>query len=141
MVATCGTALGEDHVRVLSRFTDRLVLAFDSDEAGARAAERAFEFHQQYAVDFLVLVLPEGQDPADFVLARGDDAGEAFRALAERAVPLVEYMIDRLMAGADPGHAGGPRPGGAGGPRRPRPGRGSGAPPAVRAAGGRPRRA
>src|SRR5438309_5589456 len=99
VVATSGTALGEDHVRVLSRFTDRLVLAFDSDEAGARAAERAFQFHQQHAVDFLVLVLPEGQDPADFVVARGDDAGDAFRALTERAVPLVEYMIRRLMAG------------------------------------------
>jgi DNA primase len=99
VVATCGTALGEEHVRVLSRFTDRLVLAFDSDEAGARAAERAFQFHQQYAVDFLVLVLPQGQDPADFVLARGEEAGEAFRTLSERAVPLVEFMLHRLMAG------------------------------------------
>jgi DNA primase len=99
VVATCGTALGEDHVRVLSRFTDRLVLSFDSDEAGARAAERAFQFHQQYAVDFLVLVLPQGQDPADFVLSRGGEAGEAFRSMAEHAVPLVEYMIRRLMAG------------------------------------------
>jgi DNA primase len=99
VVATCGTALGEEHVRVLSRFTDRLVLAFDSDEAGARAAERAFQFHQQYAVDFLVLVLPQGQDPADFVLARGAEAGEAFRALAASAVPLVEFMVRRQMTG------------------------------------------
>jgi DNA primase len=95
-VATCGTALGEEHVRLLSRFAERVVLAFDSDEAGARAAERAFAFHQRYPVDLRVLVLPEGQDPADFVGAHG---GEAFLELAERAVPLVEYMIDRALRG------------------------------------------
>jgi len=99
LVATCGTALGEEHVRVLSRFTDRLVLSFDSDEAGARAAERAFPLHQRYAVDFLVLVLPEGQDPADFAASRGESAGDEFRALAEGAVPLVEFMVRRTMAG------------------------------------------
>ncbi len=97
-VATCGTALGEDHVRLLARFTDRVILAFDSDEAGARAAERAFQFHQRYPVDLAVLVLPEGQDPADFVTASG---GEAFLALADRAVPLVEYMIGRVLVGRD----------------------------------------
>jgi DNA primase len=99
VVATCGTALGEEHIRLLSRFTDRLVLSFDSDEAGARAADRAYEFHQRYPVDLLVLVLPEGQDPADFSLAQGggDAAGQAFRALEERARPLVEYMIDRAL--------------------------------------------
>ena len=95
-VATCGTALGEEHIRVLSRFTETAVLAFDSDEAGARAAERAFQFHQRYAVDLSVLVLPEGQDPADYALASG---GDAFLELAARAKPLVEYMIDRALGG------------------------------------------
>ncbi len=106
-VATCGTALGEEHLRLLSRFTDRAVLAFDSDEAGARAAERAYQFHQRYPVDVMVLILPAGQDPADFVLAHGRDsaqgpqAGEAFLGLAERATPLVEYMITRALRGRD----------------------------------------
>jgi DNA primase len=97
-VATCGTALGEDHVRLLARFTDKVILAFDSDEAGARAAERAFAFHQRYPVDLAVLVLPAGQDPADFINANG---GAAFGELAEKAVPLVEYMIERTMVGRD----------------------------------------
>jgi DNA primase len=101
LVATCGTALGEEHVRVLSRFTDRLVLSFDSDEAGARAAERAFPIAQRYAVDFMVLVLPEGQDPADFAASRGAAAGEEFRALAEGGVPLVEFMVRRTMSGVE----------------------------------------
>jgi DNA primase len=98
-VATCGTALGEEHLRLLSRFTERIILAFDSDEAGARAADRAFQYHEQYPVDVSVLVLPEGQDPADFVLARGSDAGPELEALLDRAVPLVAYRIDRVLSG------------------------------------------
>jgi DNA primase len=103
-VATCGTALGEEHARLLARFTERIVLAFDSDEAGARAAERAFAFHQAYRLDISVLILPARQDPADFVLAAGPAAGEAFAQLTERAlVPLVEYMIGRSLKGRDLG--------------------------------------
>jgi len=100
-VATCGTALGEDHVKLLSRFAERAILAFDSDEAGARAAERAFQFHEKYAVDIRVLVLPEGQDPADFVRSHGEQAGELLEGLTEHAVPLVEYMIRRSLRGRD----------------------------------------
>ncbi len=102
-VATCGTALGEEHLKLLSKFTERVVLAFDSDEAGSRAAERAFQFHERYPVDVRVLVLPEGQDPADFVLAAGDRAGEAFEGLVGGAVPLVEYMIERVLLGRNLG--------------------------------------
>jgi DNA primase len=98
-VATCGTALGVEHLRALSKFANRLVLAFDSDEAGARAAERAFAFHQQFPVDLLVLILPAGQDPADFVLANGEGAGQVFEQLVAGAVPLVEYMIVRFFSG------------------------------------------
>jgi DNA primase len=100
-VATCGTALGEDHVRLLSRFGEKVVLAFDSDEAGARAAERAFQFFENHPVELAVLVLPEGKDPADFVLALGEEASEQLEVLAEGAVPLIEYMIDRTLRGRD----------------------------------------
>jgi DNA primase len=97
-VATCGTALGEEHFQLLSRFAERVVLAFDSDEAGARAAERAYAFHERFPLQVLVLVLPEGLDPADFVRTHGR---EAFSQAAEGAVPLVEYMIGRVLAGRD----------------------------------------
>jgi DNA primase len=97
-VATCGTALGEEHFQLLSRFAQRVVLAFDSDDAGARAAERAYQFHETYPLQTRVLVLPEGLDPADFVRVKG---GEAFQELAGEAVPLVEYMLDRSLAGHD----------------------------------------
>src|SRR5439155_1809862 len=97
-VATCGTALGEEHFRLLSRFAQRVVLAFDSDEAGARAAERAFAFHEKFPAQPMVLILPEGLDPADLVRQRGADD---FRTLAEGAEPLVEYMIRRSVGRFD----------------------------------------
>jgi DNA primase len=97
-VATCGTALGEGHFGLLRRFAQQAVLAFDSDEAGARAAERAYAFHEKYPVEPLVLVLPEGLDPADFVDQRGP---EAFAEAVERAIPLVEYMLRRATRGLD----------------------------------------
>jgi DNA primase len=97
-VATCGTALSEGHFRLLSRFAREALLAFDSDEAGARAAERAFGFFERYALDVRVLVLPEGKDPADLVTA---DGAEAFVALADGAVAVIEYMIRRTLRGQD----------------------------------------
>jgi len=97
-VATCGTALGEGHFRLASRFAQRMVLAFDSDDAGARAAERAFEFVERFPVQPVVLILPEGLDPADFVDQHG---GHALRELAAGAVPLVEYMVRRTVGRHD----------------------------------------
>jgi DNA primase len=94
-VATCGTALGEGHFKLASRFAQRMVLAFDSDEAGARAAERAYRFLERFGLQPVVLILPEGQDPADFVRRHG---GAAFRELAARAEPLVGYMLRRTVA-------------------------------------------
>src|SRR5437870_679277 len=87
-VATCGTALGDAHLRLLSRFAQRAILAFDSDEAGAHAAERAYKYHQDHPIELRVLILPEGLDPAEFVRVKGSDA---FREHATTAVPLLRY--------------------------------------------------
>lgn len=97
-VATCGTALSESHLRTLSRFAQRAVLTFDADEAGARAAERAFAFHEAVPIQPVVLILPEGQDPADFARKNG---GEAFKTLAAAARPLVDYMLRRTIERID----------------------------------------
>ncbi len=95
-VATCGTALGEGHVRQLSRFAQRAILAFDSDEAGARAAERAFGFQEAFpSVQTVVMIMPDGLDPADFVAAHGADG---VREAARTARPLVEYMLRRAIS-------------------------------------------
>jgi DNA primase len=93
-VATCGTALGEKHFELLSRFAQRAVLAFDSDEAGARAAERAFAFQERYPVQAVVMIMPDGLDPAEFVAKHGPDA---VLEAAGSARPMVEYMVRRTV--------------------------------------------
>ena len=97
-VATCGTALGEEHFRLLSRFAQRAILAFDSDEAGARAAERAFAFQESYPVQAVVMIIPQGLDPADFVRVHG---AEAVYLAAKHGRPLVEYMLRRTIGRHD----------------------------------------
>ena len=97
-VATCGTALTEDHVRLLKRFSaDRLVLAFDADAAGAAAAGRVYAWERRFELEVVVADLPEGRDPGD--LARSDP-GELARAVRD-AVPLLQFRVDRALAGAD----------------------------------------
>ncbi|MDP9329117.1 MAG: DNA primase [Actinomycetota bacterium] len=94
VVATCGTALGEGHFRLFARFAQRAVLSFDSDEAGARAAERAFRFVEEFPVQAVVMIMPQGLDPADFVVKHG---AEAVREAAAGSRPLVEYMVRRIV--------------------------------------------
>lgn len=98
VVATCGTALGERHVELLSRFAQRAVLSFDSDEAGARAAERASAFQERFPVQTFVMIMPDGLDPAEFVVKHGPNA---VRTAASGARPLVEYMIRRTVGRHD----------------------------------------
>ena len=97
-VATCGTALTEEHVRLLKRFSaDRLVLAFDADAAGAAAAGRVYAWERKFELEVLVADLPEGKDPGD--LARSDP--DELRRAVRDAVPLLQFRVDRALAGAD----------------------------------------
>ncbi len=97
-VATCGTALTEEHVRLLKRFSaDRLALAFDADAAGAAAAGRVYAWERKFELEVLVADLPAGQDPGD--LARTDP--DALHRAVEKAVPLLQFRVDRALAGAD----------------------------------------
>jgi DNA primase len=96
-VATCGTALTEDHVKLLTRFAKRVLLAFDADAAGRAAAERFHTWEQRYGIDVGVVSLPGGVDPAD--LAQRDPA--ALRDAVEHAVPFLSFRLDRLFADAN----------------------------------------
>ncbi len=97
-VATCGTAFTSEHLRVLSRFTDRIVLVFDADTAGKAAAERGLDFLSQEKVDIFVLSLPTGFDPADFIVQKGK---EEFLRLLQQAVILVDFCLNRVIAKHD----------------------------------------
>ncbi|MBX6314079.1 MAG: DNA primase [Isosphaeraceae bacterium] len=97
-VGTLGTALGDEHILALRRLADRVVLVFDGDEAGQKAADRALELFLGHEVDVGVLSLPVGLDPADFLAEHG---GDAFRALVERAVDPLAFALDRAAARFD----------------------------------------
>jgi DNA primase len=96
-VATCGTALTEDHIRLLKRFTNRIVLAFDADSAGQNAAARVYEWEQKHDVEFAVADLPAGVDPAD--LAREDPSRLAEAVAGAR--PFLGFRVDRALASGD----------------------------------------
>jgi len=93
--ATLGTALTRDHVRLLSRCgAERFVLVFDSDGAGIRAALRSVPVFQKEYMTAKVLVLPTGHDPDSFVRESGP---EAFLALADKAMDLLEFLMDAAI--------------------------------------------
>jgi len=92
VVATLGTALGDDHILALRRLTDRVVLVFDGDEAGQSAAEKSLELFLGHEVDVRVLTLPDGLDPCDFLLREG---AEPFRAMIDRAVDPLAFALRR----------------------------------------------
>jgi DNA primase len=96
-VATCGTALTEEHIRLMKRFASRVVLAFDADAAGQNAAERFYAWEKKYEVDVAVAALPAGVDPAD--LARKDP--EALKTAIEQAVPFLGFRVKRALSAGD----------------------------------------
>lgn len=99
-VATCGTALTEDHVRILKRFTRNIVLAYDADEAGQSAAERVYAWEQAHDIQVSVVELPAGTDPDE--LARSDP--EALRAAVDAPRPFLEFRVSRVLGSSDLTH-------------------------------------
>jgi DNA primase len=104
-VATCGTSFGSEHVKVIRRLLmdddqvrGEIVYTFDGDQAGQRAALRAFGEDQRFVARTYVAVEPSGMDPCDLRLAQGDTA---VRALIDRRVPLFEFAIRSTLAGFD----------------------------------------
>jgi DNA primase len=93
VVATLGTALTPDHVRVLGRFTRNIIALFDGDEAGRKAAARSFEIFIDAGQLGQAAFLPKGEDPDTFVRSRGK---EALEKVLEEARPLADYTFTWL---------------------------------------------
>jgi DNA primase len=96
-IATCGTAFGGEHIKVLRRllmdqdeFRGEVIFTFDGDEAGRKAALKAFDDDQKFVTQTFVAVEPDGLDPCDLRLKKGDSA---VRELVARRVPLFEFAI------------------------------------------------
>lgn len=107
VVATLGTSLTRQHIRLLSHHAkSRIIYLFDGDEAGQRAADRALQFIDSSItpeagvsrVDLCAVTLPDNLDPAEFIAAKGS---EAFKQVLEGAIPLIRFGIDRRLARFD----------------------------------------
>lgn len=100
VVATLGTSLTDEHIKILGRYTKNIILSFDSDEAGVRAALRAAELFQSHGPEFVlrILAMPPGDDP-DSMLRRGDIAG--FRKTMDSAYTVPEFRLRGLEAHVD----------------------------------------
>lgn len=100
-VATCGTAFGDDHIRIIRRllmdddaFRGEVIFTFDGDAAGQKAALRAFDDDQKFVAQTFVAVEPNGMDPCELRQARGD---QAVRDLIARRVPLFEFAMKSVI--------------------------------------------
>ncbi len=96
-VATCGTALTEEHVQQLKKFTRHLVLAYDADDAGQAAADRVYAWEQTHDIEVSVVSLPDGADPDE--LAR--TAPDTLRDAVAEAQPFLAFRVDRVLRAAD----------------------------------------
>lgn len=104
-VATCGTAFGTEHISVLRRFlidsdhfTSEIIFTFDGDEAGQRAAHKAFGDEQKFAANTYVAITPEGLDPCDLRQNKGD---AAVRELVAGREPLIDFALRAQIAKYD----------------------------------------
>lgn len=93
VVATCGTALTPSHVRFLKGYAEEIVVVFDSDQAGIKAALRSIPIFLKEEVSAKVLVLPAGHDPDSFI--RSHDPDE-FENLIRSSVPITTFLLERL---------------------------------------------
>ncbi|MFF8943308.1 DNA primase [Streptomyces sp. NPDC014864] len=102
-IATCGTAFGGDHIKILRRLlmdngSARVIFTFDGDAAGQKAALRAFEDDQKFAAETYIAIAPDGMDPCELRLAKGD---EAVADLVEPRTPLFEFALRQMVARYD----------------------------------------
>ncbi|UUU34082.1 DNA primase [Streptomyces sp. CA-210063] len=102
-IATCGTAFGGDHIKILRRLlmdngSARVIFTFDGDAAGQKAALRAFEDDQKFAAETYIAIAPDGMDPCELRLAKGD---EAVVELTEPRTPLFEFALRQIVARYD----------------------------------------
>jgi len=92
VVASCGTSLTEPQVKLLNRFTRRIIVNYDPDTAGQAATERSLSLLLEQGVEVRVLALPGGKDPDSFIRAEG---AAAYTKLLNEAPPYVDYLISR----------------------------------------------
>lgn len=95
VVASLGTAFTPEHAKKLLHYAPEICFCYDSDEAGQKATIRALSIVRDTGARVRVIVVPDGKDPDEFIRKHGADA---FRALVEKALPLVEYRLRYVLS-------------------------------------------
>ncbi|MBT7553107.1 DNA primase [bacterium] len=96
-VAVSGTALTEDHVHLIKRYTENVILAFDGDAAGSNAAFRGITLGWKNELNLKILLLPKGKDPADLI----SEDKKLWQEAIKNTLPVMDYYIKRVLAGVD----------------------------------------
>lgn len=95
VVASLGTSFTPEHAKKLLHYAPEICFCYDSDEAGQKATIRALSIVRDTGARVRVIVVPDGKDPDEFIRKHGADA---FRALVEKALPLVEYRLRYVLS-------------------------------------------
>lgn len=97
-IASLGTALTQEQARIISRYAKEVVICYDSDEAGQKAADRAIPVLRETGINVKVMVVPGNKDPDEFIKANGDEGVTKFKLLIQDSKTDIEYRLDKTKA-------------------------------------------
>jgi DNA primase len=97
-IATLGTAITSEQARILSRYTKRVIISYDADEAGQKAAKRAMQLLGEVGLDISVLKIPDAKDPDEYIKKHGR---ENFARLLQNTISKFEYNVDGVISKYD----------------------------------------
>lgn len=97
-VASLGTSLTTNQAKLLKRYANRVIIAYDADLAGQKATKRGLDVLKEQDIDVRVLMMPKGEDPDDFIKKSGK---EAFLKLMDNSVQLIDYKLKKALEGVN----------------------------------------
>lgn len=100
-VATLGTALTSEQAKVMSRYAEEVIVCYDSDEAGQKAANRAINIFRECGVEVRIISIPRGKDPDEFMKMYGEEGPVRFKKIIEDSKNDVEYRLQKLRSRFD----------------------------------------
>jgi DNA primase len=92
-VASSGTALTTEHLKLLKRISNKIIMSFDSDNAGAKAAERGWALALSLGMEVKIAAIPQGFDPADLILKDK----EQFKEVLKKSIHLIDFLLNRII--------------------------------------------
>lgn len=96
VVATSGTALTPEHLTLLRRISNRVIMAFDADKAGVNAATKAWQLALSLGMEVKIAEFKDGKDPADIIL--GPDGKEKFKEALKEAMHIIDFYLSKILA-------------------------------------------